>query len=203
MKIITISREFGSGGRELGKRLSEAMKLPYYDHQIMEKLFAEGDFSQSGGRALEGDFKAFYPSTIARGFYRSNYALLQSMQLMAAERSLLRRLAEEGDCVIVGRAADLVLADFHPFRIFVCTDDAARILRCREKAGEDEKLSDREILRNCRALDRGRSAYRKNFSEQKWGDARGFDLCINTSGKKIKSLIPGLLLYINSCYVDE
>ena len=204
MKIITISREFGSGGRELGKRLADALGVPCYDQQIIE-LVAEReklDKTYVASRS-EKDIRVFYPTTIARGFYRPNYMVMQSVQIMSAEQDIIKKLADAGDCVIVGRAADVILEEYNPFRIFVCADDASKIARCRSRAESDENLSDKEILRKCREIDKRRSSYRRMFTDKKWGDASGSDICINTTGREIKTLIPALSAYIEAWYSKE
>jgi cytidylate kinase len=195
--IITISREFGSGGRELGKRLADALGIPCYDGQIIEIVAQEEHLDKTYvANRSESEIKMFYPSTIARGFSRYNYAMLQSVQIMASEQELIRRLADEGDCVIVGRAADIILEDHSPFRIFVCADDESKLKRCRERAEEDEALTDKEMLRKCRDIDRRRAAHRRMFTDEDWGNAKSYDLCINTSDKEIKTLIDPIVSYI-------
>ena len=151
----------------------------------------------------ERSISAFYPATIARGFYRPNYALMQSAQIMASEHELIRKLAEEGACVIVGRAADVILADKQPFSIFVCADQESKLRRCRARAEAGENLTDKEILRKCREIDKRRASYRKMFTDKKWGEASGYQLCINTSGKEIKNLVPGILEYIKNGTAEE
>ncbi len=204
MKIITISREFGSGGRELGKRLADALGIPCYDQQIIE-LVAEKeklDKTYVANRS-EMDIRAFYPTTIARGFCRTNYVMLQTVQVMSAEQEIIRKLAADGDCVIVGRAADVILADLKPFRIFVCADESAKLARCRSRAEADENLSDKEILRKCREIDKRRSSYRRMFTDRKWGDASEYEFCINTTDRQIKTLIPALAAYIEAWYAED
>ena len=202
MSIITISREFGSGGRELGKRLAGALGIPCYDSQIIEMVAQKENLDKNYvASRSENEIKMFYPSTIARGFSRYNYAMLQSVQIMASEQELILKLAEEGDCVIVGRAADIILAHKKPFRIFVCADEQSKLERCRARAEEDEKLSDKDILRKCREIDKRRAAHRKMFTEKVWGYAAGYDLCINTSGKEIKELIDPIVAYIEKIHI--
>ena len=204
MSIITISREFGSGGRELGKRLADALGIPCYDSQIIEMVAQKENLDKNYvASRSENEIRMFYPSTIARGFSRYNYAMLQTVQIMASEQELIIKLAEEGDCVIVGRAADIILADKKPFRIFVCADEESKLARCRARAEEDEKLSDKDILRKCREIDKRRASHRKMFTEKIWGYASGYDLCINTSGKEIKELIDPIVAYIGKYNAEE
>lgn len=200
-KIITISREFGSGGRELGKRLSEALGIPCYDHQIIELVAKEYGFDQNYvAHMSEKDIVAAYPSTIARGFLAPNYALQQSVQIASAQHRMIRELAEKGDCVIVGRCADVILDDMHPMNLFVYADQQSKVARCIARAAKDEDITEKEILKKIKQIDKNRAEYRKTFADGSWGRKENYHLCINTSGKEIKSLIPGIVSYIKAWY---
>ena len=203
-RIITISREFGSGGRELGKRLSEALGIPCYDHQIIEMVAKEYGFDQNYvAHMSENDLRAAYPSTIARGFVAPNYALQQSVQIAAAQHKLIRSLAEKGDCVIVGRCADTILEDMHPLNLFVYADQKSKVDRCIARAGEKEELTVKEILKKMKQIDKSRAEYRRTFGDGTWGRKENYHLCVNTSGKEIKSLIPGLVAYAKAWFGEE
>ena len=200
-KIITISREFGSGGRELGKRLAEALGIPCYDHQIIDMVAEKENMSKEYvAHMSEKDMRVFYPTTISRGFSTPNYTLMQSAQIAAAEHNLIKQFAAEGDCVIIGRAADAVLREMEPFSIFVCANEESKLARCKARARDGENLSDKEILRKCKEIDKHRRTYREMYCNSKWGEAGSFDLCINTSGKEIKALVPALAGYIKAWY---
>lgn len=200
-KIITISREFGSGGRELGKRLAEALAIPCYDHQIIEMVAKkQGLDPEYVEHMSQNDLRSFYPSTIGRSFALPHFAMIQSVEIAAAEHELLKQLAAEGDCVVVGRCADVILEDFQPFNLFVCADEAAKLARCRSKAGRDEEYSDKQLLRKMRDSDKRRREYRAMFTDKKWGESASYHLCVNTTGKVIKDLIPGVVAYINAWY---
>ena len=202
-KIITISREFGSGGRELGKRIADALGIPCYDHQIIdmvaEKTKLNKDFVAS---MSEKDIQIFYPTTIAHGFGSPSYAVIQSAEIINAEQQLIKKLAEQGDCVIIGRAADQILSEYKPFNIFVCADEQSKIARCRARAKDDEDFTDKQIIKKCKSIDRQRRVYREMYTINKWGMASSFDLCVNTSGKEIKALVPAVLNYIK-VWFDE
>lgn len=204
MKIITISREFGSGGRELGKRMAEALGIPCYDQQIIEMVAQKENLDKTYvSNVAQQNISAFYPATIARGFYRPNYSIMQSSQIMASQHEMIKELASEGSCVIIGRAADVILADQKPFSIFVCADEESKLKRCHARAEADEKLTDKEMLRKCREIDKRRASYRKMFTDKKWGEASGYHLCVNTSGKEIKTLVPGILEYMKQWDLED
>ena len=95
------------------------------------------------------------------------------------------------DCIIVGRDADVILQDHHPFRILVCADLSSRLARCmrfEEKKSEEERLTEKQILRNIRRIDRNRRLTREILTGRKTGDGATFDLTVNTASWEIKKL---------------
>ena len=203
-KIITISREFSSGGRELGKRLADALGIPCYDHQIIEMVAERQGLDKTHVANLsEQDVYIFYPNTIGRGFINSSLTVLPSMQIAAEESKLIKELAEKGDCIIVGRAADIILKDYNPLNIFVYADMESKLARCKAYATETENLTDRQLMRKIKRIDKKRAAYRTLFTDKKWGHRESYDLCINTTGKEIKKLIPSLADFVKDWFNDN
>lgn len=96
------------------------------------------------------------------------------------------------DCIIVGRCADYILKEDKPFRIFVYADMESKIKRCREKATEQEHLSDKELRQHIMEIDKRRAKYYSFFSARKWGDKSNYDLCINTTYVNIKDITQGI-----------
>ena len=204
MKIITISREFGSGGREIGKRLADALGVPCYDHEIIDMVAEQHGFHKNYvAHISEKDIRVFYPSTIAHRFMTHQPAAQQPIKIAVAEHEMIRQLAAQGDCVIVGRCADVVCQDMHPFNIFVYADRISKLQRCESRADESEHYSEKEMLRKMKKIDKERAAYRGLFTEEEWGRKESYHLCVNTSGREIKSLIPALASYINAWFVKE
>ncbi len=197
MRIITISRQFGSGGRELGKRLAEHLGWDYYDREIIDRRAAE--------QGLEPDYVK--KALANHGWhnmqlsYRNSFSHVLydpgiNTQLRIREREILRDIAALGnDCVIIGRDADIILEDQHPFRVFVCGDIEARLRRCmkhEQKRPEAERLSERQVLRNIRRIDRNRRHMREILTGRTHGDGSAFDLTVNTTGWDLKKLTPAL-----------
>lgn len=202
-RIITISREFGSGGRELGKRLADALEIPCYDHEIIDMIAEQHGFDKGYvARVSEKDFCAIYPMTIAHRFSAPNYVVNGAVQIAVTQRKIIEQLAEQGECVIVGRCADIILRDMTPLNLFVYADQQSKLARCISRAPEGEKLSSAEMTRKMRQIDRGRAAYRNLYTDTKWGQKEAYHLCINTSGKEIKKLIPPLVGY-SSCWFGK
>lgn len=194
MKIITVSREFGSGGRELGRRLSEALGIAYYDQEIVSEIARRTEMSEQYVQSIVENRPSFsFPIHIGRSFCpMPSPALEQSLAVYQEQSRIIMEMAQKSDCVIVGRCGDYILRDFEPFRIFVYADLESRMERCRAKAPEDEKMTDRELKQHILGIDRKRAKYYEFYTGHKWGDRLNFDLCINTSRTVIKEIVPVL-----------
>lgn len=191
MNIITISREFGSGGRELGKRIADILGYSYYDREIITAIAEAHNYDENYVESvLENSFPISMPINYGRTFSYTDATGQQAIQLMSTQYKLLREFASKGNCVIVGRSANIILEDSDPLNIFVYADMDSKIKRCRERAPANEKLSDFEMKRKIRQIDTGRAKHQKFLSEQKWGNKEGYHLCVNTSGLDIKALSP-------------
>ncbi|MGN1027073.1 MAG: AAA family ATPase [Faecousia sp.] len=196
MKIITISREFGSGGRELGKRLADTLGVPCYDHEIIEMVAERYGFDKNHvAHVSEKDIRVFYHSTIAHRLVTPHPVAQQSISITVAEHTLIKELAQQGDCVIVGRCADVICREMHPFNIFVYADKLSKLARCEERADKNEHLSEKNLFRKMKQIDKERAAYRALFTEEDWGRKESYHLCVNTSGKEIKTLVPAIAEY--------
>ena len=196
MRIITISREFGSGGRELGKRLADYLGIPCYDHEIIDMVAEQHGFDKNYvAHISEKDIRVFYPSTIGHRFMTSAAAMHQPVKVTLAQHEIIRQLAQQGDCVIVGRCADIVCRDMNPLNIFVYADRLSKLVRCESRADENERFSEKEMLRKMKQIDKERDAYRELFTEEDWGAKESYHLCVNTSGKEIKTLVPAVAEY--------
>lgn len=194
MKIITISREFGSGGRELGKRLADLLGFDYFDKEIIAAIAQGQGLAQDYvEKALDESIWRSFPLTFRRSF--TSTLMLQSMQtnLLLEQKRVIEEIAKLGkDCVIVGRNADAILRQKEPFHLFVCADMEARVRRCMERAADDEKLSAREIEQNIRRIDKNRAKTREVIADNRWGERGTYHLTVNTTGWSIKELTPAV-----------
>ena len=190
-QIITIGREFGSGGREIGKRLAELLGIAYYDKEIIEEIAKRTKLAESYVQQIVEQKPGFYyPITIGRTLHAqgTDYLLKQQSDVYAEKNAVLREMAEKSPCVIVGRCADYILQDQKPFRLFVYADMASKMARCRRKAEVEEHLSDRALMKQIRRVDKSRARYYEYYTGQKWGARENYDLCVNTSSVDIKEL---------------
>jgi len=191
--IITISRQFGSGGRELGKRLADELGYAYYDKELVTEIAKKTELNEH-----------YVESVLESGGYRNfAFSFAHTMPVLTTvpdtvtdvliqQQKVIKAIGDKGNCVIVGRCADVILAKQNPVKIFVYADDASKIKRCRERAAEGEDVSDKRILKNAKAIDKGRAKLCDLLSSHPWGDKNSYDLMLNTSGKDIKELIPAL-----------
>ncbi len=189
-QIITIGREFGSGGRELGKRLSDLLGVAYYDKEIIQEIakrtsLAEGYVKQ----IVEQKSGVYFPITIGRTLHAvgNDYMLKQYTAVYTEQANVLREMAEKSDCIIVGRCADYILREHKPLRIFVYADMESKLARCRLKGEElDAEMSDKQLSREIKKIDRERSKYYHYYTGQLWGNRSNYDICINTTSVSVK-----------------
>ena len=176
-KIITISREFGSGGRELGKRLAEALHIPCYDHELIDRLAEESGLSKEY-ITNESEY-ASHSSWTAAAFSSVRSFGVPSNQdyLWAIQRRIILELGQKENCVIVGRCADAILegsADL--LKVFVHADFEKRAKRIVEKYGETEEPTEKRL----RDKDKRRAAYHRFYTNMKWGYAQNYHITLDS-----------------------
>lgn len=203
MRIITVSREFGSGGREIAKRLSDALGIAYYDSEIITEIAKRADLDENYvANSLEKGIKPTVQIHFACAF--SHIAAPDpAVKLLTAQHNIINEIAEKGDCIIVGRAADVLLEKHKPFRIFVYADTESKIARCRARATDDAKLTDKEIVKKIKQIDKGRASSYNMISSTDWGDKRGYDLCVNTTNVNIKEITPLIAEYAKQWFKNK
>lgn len=134
-----------------------------------------------------------FPIHIGRSFYPAPIPVFdQSMTVYQEQSRIITEMAQKSDCVIVGRCGDYILRDYEPFRMFVYADMESKMARCRAKAPEDEKMTDKELKQHILGIDKKRAKYYEFYTGHKWGDKLNFDLCINTSRTVIKEIVPAV-----------
>ena len=174
-RIITISREFGSGGRTIGKLVAEHLGIRCYDAELIQKLAAESGFDENyvkeAGEYTPGGFLA--SAFTDRSFGPTNEDLLWKLQYR-----IIRELAEKEPCVIVGRCADFILQDRTDcLKVFVHADMKFRADRIVRVYGEREKSPEAWL----KEKDKRRAAYHNEHCPTQWGHGDTYDLTINSS----------------------
>lgn len=204
MKIITISREFGSGGREVGKRLADLLDIDYYDDEIIARVANNESLSKEYvEEVLENRDFMTIPLTFGRSFAAVSFMQQEPTELLVAQRKVIESIANAGkDCIIVGRNADVILEKYEPFKIFVNADIYARVNRCIERAKEGEDTNPKEVRKKILGIDKTRARSREILSDGEWGSPELYDLCVNTTNRNIKQLTKALKEYIHCLYPE-
>lgn len=203
MRIVTISREFGSGGRELGKRLADLLEYDYYDKEIITAIASNQNLDEEYvARTLDNHGWENIPLSF-RHTLISNTTSMQTA-LLIEQKKIIEQIAKAGkDCVIVGRNADVLLSEYNPFNIFVCADMDAKVRRCLGMADKGENLSRKELERKIRSIDKKRSQTREMITESKWGAPASYHLVVNTTDWTIKELAPAVKAFIECWFRRE
>lgn len=173
-RVITISREFGSGGRTIGKKVAQALGIPCYDSELLQKIAVESGFNENyikdaGEYAPSGFLSAAFSH---RGFGPTNADYLWEIQY-----KIITELAEQGPCVIVGRCADYVLRDKADcLKVFIHADMKFRAERIVKEYGERAESPEQRL----KDKDKRRAAYHRFYTDMKWGYAQNYDVTLNS-----------------------
>lgn len=192
--IITIGREFGSGGRELGRRLAENLRIAYYDREILWEIEKKTPYCLSYiEEATERRPTPLLPIHYGRTFsFGNDPAFAQSLDIYQAQSEIIKEVAMKGPCVIIGRCADAVLKDFAPVRLFIYADWKTKLKRVRSREGDQGRLTDKAIAKKAKSIDKARRKYYEFYTGHRWGDPHNYDLMINTSNLEIKEIASSL-----------
>lgn len=195
---ITIGRQFGSGGREIGKKVAQALGIPYYDKELLAVAAKESGLSHQFLQAYdERPTNSFFYSLVMGQQNLLVGAQNVTVEQLAAkaQREAVQSVADKGSCVIVGRCADYILRDRNGlFRVFICADGEKRIERVCRRDGLNEKEAEEKLRR----MDKTRATYYGFHTDRKWGAAETYDLCINSSRKGTDAAADLILSFIKA-----
>lgn len=193
-RIITIGREFGSGGRELGLKLAGRLRIAYYDREIITEIARKTSLAeQYVQQVVERSPSHWFPLTTGYSFYLNVDPLQeQNLSIYQEQCRIIKEMASKSDCILVGRCADYILQSQKPFRVFVHADLEERLARCRKRLPRQEQLTDKELKQRILSIDKNRAAYYHFYTGQVWGDKAHYDLCINTASCPIDKLVSAI-----------
>ena len=177
-KIITISREFGSGGRLIGKRLAEKLDVPFYDKQLLDRIAEESGFSKEmiKGAEMKAKNSFLYSLASAMGTSESGpESLSLNERFFLAQFDTIRRIADEGSCVIVGRCSDYVLRGLPEVQEYGIPEDEAQKLM--------------------RDTDKARANYYAYHTGRKWGEHVNYSLSIDSGYIEIEDIVDLIVQY--------
>ena len=197
--VITIGRQFGSGGRQVGELLAKRLNIPYYDKQLLaeaskdsgicEEMFEDHDekptrsllFSLVTGMQVRGDAGTMYMD------------MPLNHKIFLAQFDAIRRIASEGPCVIVGRCADYVLKDKkNAISVFIKADMASRMERAVQRYGVNPDKAEEAVRR----ADKQRASYYNYYATATWGDVNNYDLCLDTGKLGVNGTVELLMEFI-------
>ncbi|HZJ80739.1 MAG TPA: cytidylate kinase-like family protein [Dysgonamonadaceae bacterium] len=197
MRIITISREFGSGGRELGKQLANELGYDYYDKQIISAIASNKGMDEE---YVERTIDQHRWQNVPLTYYQSVAGLpvdSTHTDLLLERKRVIEEIAKRGkNCVIVGRNADVLLQEYNPFNIFVCADMETKIRRCMEREDDERCKSIKDIEREINRIDKNRAQTRGLITNSSWGDKSEYHLTLNTSSWDIKALTQAVAEFV-------
>ena len=177
-RIITIGREFGSGGRTIGREVAKKLGIPCYDQELIEKMAEESGFTREYVEKESENASLGSWAASALGMDGTYTAPTNQDRLWAVQSRIIREIAEKESCVIVGRCADVILEDKADLlRVFIHADFDARAKRIVEKYGETEIPTEKRL----RDKDKRRALYYQFYTDRQWGDIENYDIILNSS----------------------
>ena len=182
--VITIGRQFGSAGREIGEKVADYFGIKCYDKDLLTRAAKESGFCEEmiqnhDERPTNSFLYNLVMDTYSFGYNNSSFVDMPiSHKVFLAQFDTIKKIADEGPCVIVGRCADYALADrSNVVDLFIYSDEASKIKRIMERYDLSEAKAKDMIVKK----DKQRQSYYNYYSSKKWGRADSYDLCINSS----------------------
>ena len=198
-KIITISRQYSSGGREIGSKLAAKLGIPFYDKELISRAAKESGFSEEAFENAENKASSSLLYSLAMGMNAYGNQdigfthLSLDDQLYLAQSNVIRKIAEEGPCVIVGRCADYVLRDRNDvINIYIWAELEARKKRAIELDHLKPNKAEEEIIR----ADKRRANYYNYHASEKWGRAENYHLSLRSDYVGVDNTVDCILRYM-------
>ncbi len=201
--IITIGRQFGSGGREIGELVAKHFDIKCYDKELLSRAAKESGFCEEmiqnhDERPTNSFLYNLVMDTYSFGYNASSFVDMPiSHKVFLAQFDTIKKIADEGPCVIVGRCADYALADYdNVLNLFISGNEECKIKRIKERF--DDINSDDKAREMMSKKDKQRQSYYNYYSSKKWGRASSYDLCINSSILGIEGTVDFIIQYIEA-----
>ncbi len=198
--VITIARQYGSGGRTVGEMLADRLGIHYYDKELMKLASDESGINEALFVNADEKIKSTKLFRIAKSAYNGELIPPESDDFTSTDNlfnyqaKIIRELAEEESCVIIGRCADYVLKECdNVLSVFV----HAPMEFCIEQAAKKHSMSPRELERFILKTDKHRAEYYKYHTGREWTDARNYDLCLNSSKLGFDRCVEEIIAYMD------
>lgn len=197
--VITIARQYGSGGRTIGQMLAKRLGIHYYDKELMKLASDESGINESLFVNADEKVKLSKLFHIAKNSYKGELIppnsddFTSTDNLFNYQAKIMRKLAEEESCVIIGRCADYVLKDYsNVLSVFV----HAPMDFCIEQAAKKHSMTQKELEKLINKTDKERGDYYRYHTGREWTDARNYDLCLNSSKLGFERCVEEIIAYI-------
>ncbi len=197
--VVTIGRQFGSAGREIGKKVAEYFDIKFYDRDLLTRAAKESGFCEEmiqnhDERPTNSFLYNLVMDTYSFGYNNSSFVDMPiSHKVFLAQFDAIKKIADEGPCVIVGRCADYALADrSNVVDLFIYANESCKIKRIMEKYELNENKARDMIIKK----DKQRQSYYNYYSSKKWGRADSYDLCINSSVLGVEGTVKLIAQYV-------
>ncbi len=182
-KVITISRQYGSGGREIGEKLAKELEIPFYDNEIITRAakqsgFAEAAFQRAEQKATNSLLYSIAMGLNSYGNQEFGFSTLSiDDQIYLAQSEVIHKMADEGPCVMVGRCADYLLREkSNVMNVFIWASLESRVKRAVEVYDMPPHKAAEQILK----IDKRRANYYNYHANEKWGRADNYHMCIQS-----------------------
>ncbi len=181
-RLVTISREYGSGGRLIGRMVAEKMGIPFYDKEIIDMAVEHSGLSreiiETAELRAKNSLSYSFASAMTMGDGFRAEPLSINEQLYRAQSDVIRQIGETNEGVIIGRCADYVLRDLYGVtNIFICAEMEDRIERCIHSYGDDPATVEKKI----KDYDKARANYYNYHTSRKWGYYMNYNMALNSS----------------------
>ncbi len=198
--VITIGRQFGSGGREIGEKLAKAFNIPYYDRELLARAAKESGFCEEilqnhDERPTNSFLYNLVIDTYSFGYNSSSFVDMPiSQKVFLAQFDTIKKIADEGPAVIVGRCADYALEGRdNVINLFIYADEDYKVNRIKNLYTLDEFKAKDMINKK----DKQRQSYYNYYTNRKWGKASSYDLCINSAVLGVDGTVKLIKQYID------
>ena len=197
--VITIARQYGSGGRTVSKMLAKELGIPYYSSNLMKMASEESGINEQLFRQMDEKLKNSPFLRMSTDLYTGDLIPPESSDFVSAKNlfnyqaKVIQRLAETESCVIIGRAADFVLKDY-PNVVSVFVHGSAEFNLAR--AMEQNSMTEAEMEKFIAKTDKYRAEFYKHYTGRDWTDARNYDLCLNSSKLGFEKCVQEIQAYI-------
>lgn len=197
--IITIGRQYGSGGRDIGKKLAEELGIPVYDKEMLDRAAKESGICQELFETHDEKPSNSFLYSLVMDTYTMGYSsgafseMPLNHKIFLAQFDAIKKIADEGPCILVGRCADYALESYdNVMTLFIHADMEARIKRIARR----KDLTDAKAKELIQKTDKKRASYYNYYTNKKWGDCSSYDHCLNSSDLGIDGTVKAIKMLL-------